>query len=177
MKIPPRYEKSKYDDVPRSIRESFETIKHTRKGMYIHGPVGSGKTHVMYALVGKILEPQDDYGNSKFKTKFWNMTELIHAIKRDFDVSAGEKHHYEDELMEYPSILFLDDLGAEKPTEFVAETIYLIINRRYNDMKPTIITSNFRLDGLADRVGDRIASRIGEMCDIFELDGKDRRIN
>lgn len=175
MRIPPRYEKANYLDVPGSIREKFEEIPKTRKGMYIHGRVGCGKTHVAYSLI-KRLGQEDGMGGTRYNARFWNMTELIHAIKRDFDLSPSEKYHHEDDLMGYQGILFLDDLGAEKPTEFVAETIYLIINKRYNDMKPTIITSNFALEDLSDRVGERIASRIGEMCEIFELDGKDRRL-
>ena len=78
--------------------------------------------------------------------------------------------------MEHHGLLFLDDLGAENATDFVRDTLYLIINRRYEGKLPVIITSNLDLGELSDSVGDRIASRIAGMCDMVELEGGDRRL-
>jgi DNA replication protein DnaC len=90
-------------------------------------------------------------------------------------------------------VVLLDDLGAVKPSEWVWDTVSLILNTRYNDNRTTIITSNF-LDGpsaavaavdgprravreetLGDRIGERMRSRLFEMCRLVQVQGKDYR--
>ena len=81
-------------------------------------------------------------------------------------------------------LLVLDDLGAEKPSEWVEETMNLIVNTRYNERRPTIFTTNYRrcaatrptLDSLKVRVGFRLHSRLHEMCEFLEYDGGDYRM-
>jgi DNA replication protein DnaC len=80
-------------------------------------------------------------------------------------------------------LLVLDDFGAEKPSEWVEETMNLIVNTRYNERRPTIFTSNY--DDVPDEAGDpqslkarvgfRIHSRLHEMCEFLEYDGADYR--
>jgi DNA replication protein DnaC len=91
-------------------------------------------------------------------------------------------------------VLVLDELGAVKPTEWVWDTVSLILNTRYNDNRTTIITTNFddqpaagaavsisparttsRGETLGDRIGERMRSRLHEMCRIVTLDGTDFR--
>jgi DNA replication protein DnaC len=94
-------------------------------------------------------------------------------------------------------ILVLDELGAAKPTDWVADTVGLILNTRYNDNRTTIITTNYadaagelmgnpasdfgraqravRKDTLGDRIGERMRSRLHEMCRIIRMDGEDFR--
>ena len=79
-------------------------------------------------------------------------------------------------------LLVLDDLGAERPTDWVEETMNLIVNTRYNDKRPTIFTSNYEdvpdtddLDSLLVRVGFRMHSRLREMCEFLEYGGPDYR--
>jgi DNA replication protein DnaC len=167
MKIPERYKDAKLEDVPERVKSAFnETIKN-QKGLYIYGGVGTGKTHIAYAIQKRWYE----LGQLSL---FWNMTELIDEIRSDFN--RTEKEFIGESVLNYQKLLFLDDIGAEKPTEWVEEKIYLIVNKRYNDMLPTIFTSNLGINELSDRVGDRIASRIVEMCEIINLEGEDRRL-
>jgi hypothetical protein len=80
-------------------------------------------------------------------------------------------------------LLVLDDLGAERPTDWVEETMNLIVNTRYNNRRLTIFTSNYPLntsknspaETLHERVGFRLFSRLHEMCEFLELDGIDYR--
>ena len=74
-------------------------------------------------------------------------------------------------------LLVLDDLGAEKPSEWVEETMNLIVNTRYNERRPTIFTTNYEdmpdetdLDSLKVRVGFRMHSRLHEMCEFLEYE-------
>ena len=87
-------------------------------------------------------------------------------------------------------VLVLDELGAVKPTEWVWDTVSLILNTRYNDNRTTIITTNFddrpagavaaprgaaREETLGDRIGERMRSRLHEMCRIIKMEGEDFR--
>ena len=92
-------------------------------------------------------------------------------------------------------VLVLDDLGAQKPNEWVWDTVALILNTRYNDKQTTIITTNYadlpagagfkadkeghkpakNEDTLGDRIGDRMRSRLAEMCIRVDMTGKDFR--
>lgn len=72
--------------------------------------------------------------------------------------------------------LVLDDLGAEKATEYVRQATYFIINHREMNLLPTFITTNFSMDHLDENIDPRISSRICGMCEIMRFEGKDRRI-
>jgi DNA replication protein DnaC len=165
--IPPRYENAVFSDVPAEIKEAYKNI--SEKGIYIHGSVGTGKTHIAYALLKQARDERKS-------ALLWNTTELMRDIRRDLDRDSFEKTHNDGFLMDFKGILFLDDIGSEKMTDWVAETFYLIINRRYNFILPTVFTSNFSIAELADRIGDRTVSRIVEMCKVIPLNGHDRRL-
>lgn len=81
-----------------------------------------------------------------------------------------------EEIMERLSmygVLLLDDLGAEKPSEFSRETLGLIVDRAYREESPVIVTSNFDFKGLAERIDDRTADRLAELCQAVKLSGSD----
>lgn len=170
-KLPLRYSDAKWSDIPPSIQSAFDDSKRTKKGFYIYGGVGSGKTHAAYALYRNALRVSDNI------PKFWNTTELFRELRLDVSRQDCDKRMVEIELMNCPGILFLDDVGAEKISDWVLETFYLIINKRYNDMLPIIFTSNYNIADLSERLGDRIVSRIVESCNIVKLDGNDRRLD
>lgn len=168
--IPKRYEGVDIKDVPKNIKSKFDTILQKRKGIYLWGPVGTGKTHLAFAMKKEWDE------NHSHKVTFWNTSELMQEIKDDFDRHPIDKTRVFERMMEEKNLLILDDIGSEKLTDWVLERFYLIINRRYNDVLPIIFTSNFNIEKLAERLGDRVASRIVEMCDIEFIGGDDKRI-
>lgn len=181
--IPLRYKNAKWEDVPENIRALAEKMRETRKGIFIHGGVGTGKTHIAYAIGDRmentgpaITETEAGVRVRPVRVKVHNTTELLRDIREDFDRHHEAKTHTLTNLMEFNGLLILDDIGAEKLSEWVQETFYLLVNRRYEDMLPTIFTSNFNLEELAVRIGDRIVSRIAEMTDVVELRGRDRRV-
>lgn len=163
--IPERYKNVKYEDAPQKIREMFENIPITKKGLYIHGDVGTGKTHIVHALT------------KHSSSRFYNITSLLRRIRADFSRQAYDRENLEEDIIGTNSLVIIDDIGSEKISDWVSETFYHIINQRYNDMKPMIFTSNFEIKDLAERIGDRTTSRIVEMCDVVELVGKDHRLN
>lgn len=167
--IPKRYEHVTVNDVPKHISDSFKNIRETRRGMYIHGEVGTGKTHTAFGLLHLAEE-------MKLRAKIWNTSELFAEIKRDFDRDRWNKNHTAEDLREYKGVLILDDFASEKPTEWLIDQLYLIINARYNEMLPIVFTSNLNVQEVAEKLGDRVTSRIVEMCDIVPMNGEDKRL-
>jgi len=85
-----------------------------------------------------------------------------------FDVAEG--------IATYPGTLCIDDMGAEKMTAFVQQITYYIINYREQEMLHTLITSNFSLQQIDEQIDTRVSSRIGGMCKVVKLSGRDRRL-
>lgn len=170
MQIPKRYEGCNYFDVPENIKILFDNIKDSRKGIFIHGDVGTGKTHIAYAIA---KEWKDKTNN---EVVFWNTAELLREIRLDFDRKDEFKLKVDEKLFDFRGLLILDDIGSEKISEWVSETFYMIINKRYNEMRPIIFTSNLSIPDLAEKFGDRTASRIVGMSDVVHLSGNDKRL-
>lgn len=158
---PPRFKDAKMDDVPQGIRDLIEA----GKSIYLYGAVGTGKTHIAYAVA-----------NSRDDVLVCNTTELLREMRQDISRESTDKKRWDDHLMTFKGVVVLDDVGSEKISDWVIEAFYLIIQKRYVNMLPTMLTSNLPIGDLAERIGDRTASRIAEMAEIVELVGKDRRL-
>ena len=110
---------------------------------------------------------------------FYDTRELLRVIRSTFNpVTKTAEMDILRPVME-ADLLVLDDLGAEKTSEWVEETMNLVVNTRYNERRPTIFTSNYEdlpdeagdPQSLKARVGFRIHSRLHEMCEFLEYDG------
>lgn len=102
-----------------------------------------------------------------------NVPHMLYLVKRDYKDNTD----YQDSLLNTHQVFVLDDIGVEKVSEFVEEFMYLLINSQYEKVYPMVITSNLPLSALAERLGDRIVSRIKEMCEILEIEGEDKRLS
>lgn len=172
MILPKRYESVLIADVPEKIAERVRSIRDHRKGLYIHGSVGSGKTHLMYAI-GKMAEDE----KIVTKVRAYNSTDMLRQMREDFGrTDKYDQHDLFKELLEFRGLLMIDDIGAEKLSDWVLETFYLLVNKRYEEVLPTIFTSNLPLKDLAEKIGDRTVSRIVESCEVFPLEGADKRL-
>lgn len=136
----------------------------------IIGNVGSGKTHFAYALL-KFLKSLSTFRNVDINVT--PATQLIANIKEG--IGNNTVNDRVIKIKRLP-ILIIDDLGSERITDFTQELFYLIIDYRWIYQLPTVITSNFSLNELKERLGERIVSRIAGMCKPFILIGEDRRI-
>jgi len=133
-------------------------------GLFLYGGVGTGKT----MLATKILH---DY---KWESaKFIGVSKLLSELRDTFNTNRRYTTII-DNLIKY-ELLILDDLGAEKITDWTVEVLYLIVNGRYENMKKLIVTSNCSPKLLSKRLNDRITSRIIEMCHIAKITSQDRR--
>jgi DNA replication protein DnaC len=166
--VPERYKDASWDEIPKEIKDRVSAAITQKRGVYLYGKVGCGKKYLDYAF-------SKHYNQQTHRSvNFWNMTELINELKLDMD--RREKEFIGEDMLQDTRLLLLDDIGAERMTEWVQETIYLLVNHRYENMQPIIFTSNLAPSELAERVGDRIMSRIIEMCDVIKLEGDDRRL-
>lgn len=133
------------------------------------GATGVGKTHEAYGAMRE-LSISGVYGQ-------WQVTtaaDLYAALRPRHGIdSEAEFRKYRD-----ARLLLVDDLGAErKPTEFTEEINFRLINHRYENHLPTLMTSNVEPKELAGRLGDRVISRLAEMCERVPMKGNDRRRN
>lgn len=170
MGVPPIYESADIDKCPKDIKKWIQGDRN-KKGLYMWGPVGTGKTYSAYAMYKMIRA-------NRIPVKISNSTSLLNEIRDDFTYSSRDQFYRRkfDAWMDHEGVMIIDDIGSEKPTEWALQTFYSLINKRYEQNLPTIFTSNYSIEEIADRLGDRIASRIVEMCEIKKIDGEDRRL-
>lgn len=153
-------------------------------GLLIIGSIGVGKTHLAAGIVKELIRSKG------IACLFYDYRELLKQIQNSYNNSVKATELDVLRPVFETEVLLLDELGAVKPTDWVWDTVSLILNTRYNDKRTTIITTNFddkpagfvagprgsaRDETLGDRIGERMRSRLHEMCRIIKMDGEDFR--
>lgn len=174
-RIPPRFEAKSFENfaagrnrdrknVLQAAKAYVSSFKlnngHEQQGLNISGSVGAGKTHIAIAILRGVVQ-------KGYSGLYYNMVDLLKDIRATYN---NDSNLTEDALLEkihQPDLLVLDDLGAEKTTEWVNDRLYLIINRRYEACKPVVVTTNLDLAELSQKVGNRTVSRLCEICHNF----------
>lgn len=134
-------------------------------GLIICGGYGTGKTHLAASIANSMIDKGvpvlfDTYGGH------------LEKLKAEFNSNSTPKYL---NLMRSVDMLILDDVGKEKQTEWSQSMMFDILNHRYENMKPTIITSNFNSHELERYFGEACYSRLIETCHAFVTQGKDYR--
>jgi DNA replication protein DnaC len=157
-------------------------------GLLIIGKIGTGKTHLAVGIIKDLLL------NKGVGCLFCDYRELLKQIQNSYNVTVQTTELDVLRPVFETEVLVLDELGAVKPTEWVWDTVSLILNTRYNNNRTTIITTNFedqpaggangtvsmarnasRSETLVDRIGERMRSRLHEMCRVIKMEGEDFR--
>lgn len=164
-------------DLPEVLRwvAQFQDDPKLAPGLLLLGPTGTGKTWTAYGAVAAAVRAAWPTRVGGYRMPRWQA--LTHADLCASLRPRGRDYDPESELTKYRQLdlLMVDDLGAAKSTEFVEEASYRLVNGRYEDMRPSIFTSNLAPNELREAVGDRIASRLVESCVRVVLAGPDRR--
>ena len=202
--IPQRYRECTLDDyeiyheADRSLSRALQTARKfvdaypvdtAGKGLLFTGSIGVGKTHLAVGVLRRLVQERGVRG------LFCDYRELLKNIQNSYNPQVSTT---ELELLKpvfAAEVLVLDDLGAQKPSEWMWDTVALILNTRYNNKQSTIITTNYPdspagagfkpdeegkkptkgEDTLGDRIGERMRSRLSEMCVQVQMNGKDFR--
>jgi DNA replication protein DnaC len=187
-RIPPRYrhcdfdkflvyhENEKLANAVAAVMRFADRFPDVTKGLCLIGPHGIGKTHLAVAAMRAALAK----GN---QAVFYEVSDLLRLIRSTYNPVTKTAEMEVLQPLLTAQLLVLDDVGKEKTSEWVEETMTFIVNSRYNQRLVTIFTSNYEdnpdieaLDSLRVRVGSRMYSRIHEMCDFVEYGGADYRL-
>ena len=156
------------------------------RGLLITGSIGVGKTHLAVGLLLALVEEKGA------QALFYDYRELLKQIQHSYNPQVASTELDVLKPVFDAEVLIMDELGAQKPTDWVWDTVALILNTRYNDKRTTIITTNYadlppagtnlsstqraaREETLGDRIGERMRSRLAEMCVRIEMTGADFR--
>ncbi len=150
-------------------------------GLFFQGPSGVGKTHLSVAIIKNLIKEKG------VRARFYDVRDLISSIQATIGIDNEKGIKIFTEAYQV-DILVLDDLGAHRISSYTEDIISKIINKRYNENKITIFTSNYvdqkdfyedaaelREETLESRIGYRLRSRIFEMAKLVRIDGEDFR--
>ena len=146
--------------------QHFPEFRAQGKGLLLFGNVGTGKTFLAACVANALI----DQGTPCLVTNFARIANTVQGL------FEGRQEYY-DSLNKFP-LLVLDDLSAERKTEYMQEIVFNVIDARYRAKLPLIVTTNLTREELmnpADITYQRIFSRLFEMCTPIEIAGADRR--
>ena len=157
----------KLSDAMKRYADNFQKMKEKNMGLLLYGNVGTGKTYYAACIANALI----DKGIPVLMTNF------IRIINKIQTLHTEDRQHYLDELQSFP-LLIIDDLGAERQSEFMLEQVYNIIDARYRSGLPLIVTTNIDIELIKnppDIRYARIYDRVLEMCHPVKVDGNSRR--
>lgn len=150
-----------------NLKENIKKSIAKGQSIMMIGQTGSGKTHLAVSASRQMMINVFERENLLPSFKITTIIEMQSAI---LDKSKTIDDYKKTD------VLIIDDLGAEKEGEWSTAKIFELINHRYMQMLPTVITTNHTGVELSNKIGQRSVSRIIEMCDIYQVEGKDYRI-
>lgn len=137
--------------------------------LVLTGTKGVGKTHLACGIVHEVFERHGARG------QFWPVIELLDRYRATYDEDrARETVEAVDAQLRQCAVLVLDDFGTHKSTEWAEERLFRLVDERYRDLRPLVVTTNLPLMELPDRVKSRLAD--GSCSTVVNVSGTDRRM-
>lgn len=163
--VPRRFWNARTSDVVDAVRGDLETwaTSDDRPNLVLVGAVGVGKTHAAVAACRHAF-------GAGATLVFSPVGELLDGLDWRRPESASWLEH-----LCAVDLLIVDDMGSERSNEWTGERLYLLINRRWLERRPTIATTNMTTDQMRDTLGERTYSRLAHDALALELTGEDRR--
>lgn len=160
--------KGAVNDVRRFI-DDLEDRLDSGRGLWLFGDTGTGKTTLAMLISKAALA-------SGRSVAIYSLPKLLARIRQTYDAEpGGDSYLAFFERLTAVDLLHIDDLGAEKRSDWVLEQLYALINERYESERSVLITTNLPHDELEEQIGRRTVSRLSQMCDEIPLFGDDRR--
>lgn len=170
--------------VPRrfaGVEPDHESLKdiHDDQGLYLLGPVGTFKSTTACAILKAFLME-----NPGKRVRFANVSRMFQDVRSSYEDSTEESEGQIMASLSKAHLVVLDDLGKGELSAWGLERLYVIVNNRYDEMLPTIVTTQYPMDELGRRLaanGDAdtavaIVSRLFHVCKVRTFDGPDRRM-
>lgn len=163
-------------NVAKEYADNFAYHKAKGDGLYIEGTNGTGKTHLAAAIALQLI-------GEGIPVICKTSSDLLQDIKRSFSFEGAKEHEVLD-IYKKVDLLIIDDLGKEQCSDWSMSTLYAIMNDRYEDMKPTIVTTNYNASDLADALTPKgydntkivaIISRLKETSTVMTMAWEDIR--
>ena len=195
IEIPTLYQSAGLEDfkepeVSELGKWAAEITSGTGKGLCLAGPTGTGKTHALWALL-RTLDVSGWGGTcaaytvtdvlERLRPGWWEAWIERTELERPYSPhghlprNAGvERDRWWTGLLN-AGLLALDDLGVMRPTEWVDEQLFRLIDERHDWLRPMLVTTNWPENKWPERLGDKVASRLSGMCQVIEMRGRDRR--
>jgi DNA replication protein DnaC len=137
--------------------------------LWLEGDVGSGKTTLAMLVSKHAIE-------SGHSVAIYSLPRLLSRIRRTYDADPTELSYLEFfRRLTSVDLLHIDDLGAEKRSDWVLEQLYAIVDERYSANRSMLMTTNLGEAALEEQIGKRTVSRLVEMCEKLPVYGEDRR--
>lgn len=157
--------------IVRAYCEDVEAKLAAGRGLWLMGDVGTGKTTLAMLVSKAVLA-------SGRSVAIYSLPKLLARVRRTYDSAPGEDSYLQlFARLTSVDLLHIDDLGAEKRSDWVLEQLYSLINERYEAQKSIVVTTNLDQADLEEQIGGRTVSRLVEICgDPLPLFGQDRRI-
>jgi DNA replication protein DnaC len=152
----------------RKYAAEFAQMRERNVGLLLHGPVGTGKTFLAACIVNDLCQ-------AGYRVLMTSFVKIINGIPSGFD---EERQKYFDSFNMF-DLLVIDDLGAERQSDYMLEQVYNIIDARYRSKKPMIVTTNLDLNSISkpsDMRYARIYDRVMQMCHPVHVAGQSRRV-
>ena len=150
----------------RQYAEKWEEVKADNMGLLLYGPVGTGKTFAAACIANALIEKEVPVMMTSF-------SRIVNTLQSSFE----GRQQYIDRIVSYP-LLIIDDLGAERGSDYMLEQVYSVVDARYQTGLPLIVTTNIPIAEIkepADLKYKRIYDRILERCHPVEITGPSRR--
>jgi len=182
--IPPKFQGVSFDRPPvsteiapmvvqlvRSWVDDLEANLDAGRGLWLMGDTGTGKTTLAMLVSKAALEDSRSVA-------IYSLPKLLARIRRTYDSEPGGDSYLSFfERLTSVDLLHIDDLGAEKRSDWVLEQLYALVNERYEAQRSMLVTTNLDPDQLEEQIGPRTVSRLVEICgEPLPLFGPDRRV-
>jgi len=149
--------------------ENWQEMKSKGFGFFFWGNIGAGKTHSAAALANHLMQEK------LVEVLFLNMPATVTRVKKTFDSPVNNEDKKIFDRMKDVELLIIDDLGVEKLSDWLSDQIYQIIDHRWQNNKPMILTSNQSLEDLGNHYKAQVISRIWGCCKSIKFTEEDRR--